>query len=217
MVMHAETAFDDAWERGEREPDTGVTDQPQISAEHPDPRRITEALAAVRNRPPPKDPSSIGCLAAIGATVVMVLLPLVARFTGLSSTALWIIGAGMGVTVLFGGLLGIFGGAFVRGAVASDVGEAIDELAAAYPNGDPGILLQAAVRILDGSTVSTGPATVETFDRKQVAERLGDALAYLLSVERILLQQDEIYPCFTLLESASGDRDGGWQWMEDET
>ena len=118
---------------------------------------------------------------------------------------------------MFGGLLGIFGGAFVRGAVASDVGEAIDELAAAYPNGDPGILLQAAVRILDGSTVSTGPATVETFDRKQVAERLGDALAYLLSVERILLQQDEIYPCFTLLESAFGDRDGGWQWMEDET
>jgi hypothetical protein len=39
---------------------------------------------------------------------------------------------------------------------------------------------------------------------------LGDALAYVLQVERILLQRKEIYPGFD-------DRDGGWQWMEDET
>jgi len=190
-----------------------MTDQPRS----PDPRRIVEALAAVRNRPPPKDPSSIGRIAAIVALVAMALLPLVARFTALSSTALWGTGVALGLTLLFGGLLGIFGGGFVRGAVAHDVDEAIDRLVAGYPQGDTAILLQAAVCILDGSTVSTGPVTVGTFDRKEVAERLGDALGYVLEVEGLLLQRKEIYPCFTLLEAASDDRDGGWPWMEDET
>ena len=109
------------------------------------------------------------------------------------------------MTVLGGGLLGIFGSGFFRGAVAGDAEEAIDQLVAAYPYGDPAILLQAAVRILDQSTVSTGPTTVETFDSEEVAVRLGDALAFVLQVERILLQRKEIYPCFTLLEPAFGD------------
>ena len=65
--------------------------------------------------------------------------------------------------------------------------------------------------------MSTGPTTVGTFDRGEVAERLGDALAYVLQVERVLLQRKETYPCFTLLEPAFGDRDGGWLWLEDET
>ncbi|MCZ6856453.1 MAG: hypothetical protein O7F70_00495 [Gemmatimonadetes bacterium] len=206
-----------AWERGKLEGDAAVADQPRISPEITDPRRIVAALTAVRNRPPPKDPSSIGCTAAIVATIAILLLPLAARWTALSSTALWGIGVALGLTVLGGGLLGIFGSGFVRGAVAGDAEEAIDQLVAAYPYGDPEILRQAAVRILDQSTVSTGPTTVGTFDRGEVAARLGDALAYVLQVERILLERKEIYPCFTLLEPEFGDRDGGWPWMDDET
>ena len=104
----------------------------------------------------------------------------------------------------------------LRGAVAADVEEAIDQLVAAYPHGDPAIMRQAAVLILDQSTVSTGPTTVGTFERGEVAVRLGDALSYMLQVERILLERNEIYPCFTLLDPSFSDRDGGWQWMDDE-
>ena len=184
--------------RGELEA-PGVTDQPRISREKPDPRRIVAALAAVRNRPPPKDPSSIGCLGAMVAAVGIVLLLLMPP-TSLSSIARWGIGATLGLIALGGSMLGIFGSGFVRGGVAGDVEEAIDQLLAAYPNGDPAILRQAAVRILDQSMVSTGPTTVGTFDSEEVAVRLGDALSYVLEVERILLERNEIYPCFTMLE-----------------
>ncbi len=197
--------------------DTGVADQPRISPDIADPRQIIAALTAVRNRPPPRDPSWMGCIGAIVATVALALLPLVAGWTALSSTALWAIGIALGVTVLGGGLLGIFGSGFFRGAVAGDAEEAIDQLVAAYPYGDPAILLQATVRILAQSTVSTGPTTVETFDSGEVAVRLGDALAYVLQVERILLQRKEIYPCFTLLEPAFGDPEADGPPMEDET
>ncbi len=144
------------------------------------------------------------------------MLPLLARWTGWSSTALWGIGVALGLTVLGGGLLGFYGSGFVRGAVADDAEEAIDQLVAAYPDGDPAILRQAAVRILAQSSVSTGPVTVETYDREEVAVRLGDALGYVLRVERILLQRSEIYPNFTLPRPAFDVRDGGWEWMEDE-
>ncbi len=194
-----------------------MPDQSKISPELADPRLIVEALTAVRNRPPPRDPSSIGCIGAIVATIGIALLPLVARWTALSSGALWGIGVALGLTVLGGGLLGIFGSGFDRGAVADDAEEAIDQLVAAYPHGDPAIIRHAAVRILNQSSVSTGPVTVETFDREEVAARLGDALAYVLQVESILLERNEIYPCFTLPEPGSDDRDGGWQWMDDET
>ncbi len=216
-VLQAMGADLEAWERGQLEGDAGVADQPRISPDLTDPRLILAALTAVRNRPPPKDPSWIGCIGAIVAIVGIAMLPLVARWTEWSSTALWGIGIGLGVTVLGGGLLGFFGSGFVRGAVAGDAEEAIDQLVAAYPNGDPAILLQAAVRILDQSSVSTGPVTVETFDSREVAVRLGDALAYVLQVERILLQRKEIYPCFTLLEPAFGDPKADWPPTEDET
>jgi len=51
--------------------------------------------------------------------------------------------------------------------------------------------------------VSTGPVTVETFDAKEVAIRLGPALNYVLGIERFLLQRREIYPVFTMLEERS--------------
>ena len=203
----------ETWERGELERDAGAADRPRISPELTDPRLIVAALTKVRNRPPPKDPSWLGCIGAILAIVGIAMLPLVARWTGWSSTALWGIGVALGVAVLGGVLLGFFGSGFVRGAVASDADEAISQLLVAYPHGDPAIIRQAVVRILRQSSVSTGPVTVETFDRKEVATRLGDALAYVLQVERILLQRKEIYPCFTLPDD---DRDGGWQWMDDE-
>ncbi|MCH7717500.1 MAG: hypothetical protein IH876_15315 [Gemmatimonadetes bacterium] len=216
VVLQEMGADLEAWERDELEAGAGVADKRRISPEIADPRLIVAALTAVRNRPPPKDPSSLGCIGAIIAAVAIALLPLVARWTAWSSTALWGIGVALGVAVVGGSLLGIFGGGFGRGAVAGDAEEAIDQLVAAYPYGDPAIMRQAAVLILDQSTVSTGPTTVGTFERAEVAVRLGNALSYVLQVERILLERNEIYPCFTLLDPSFSDRDGGWQWMDDE-
>jgi hypothetical protein len=192
----------EAWERGEIDAGVGMVDRSPYSAEMADPRKIVASLQAVRRRSSPKDTTLIGCFVALGAAVALLLLPLLARWTPLPSTVLWGIGIILAVIVLVGGLFRVFGGAFVRGGVAADVEEAIDQLVAEFPGGDPAILRQAAIRILVQSTVSSGPTTVGAFDRNDVARRLGNALAYVLLVERILLKRDKIYPCFTLLDSA---------------
>ena len=177
-----------------------MTTEARFPEEAADPSEIVRTLAEVRKRPPPKDLSSLGCMVAIAAIVVIVLMPFPDRVTGLLPVAPLVIGIGLGVTAFLAGLLGIFGGGFVRGGVIGDVEEAIVELIEAYPDGNPAVLRSAAVRILDQTMVSTGPASIETFNRVEVAERLGNALGYVMQVERILLQRDEIYPCFTLLD-----------------
>ena len=127
-------------------------------------------------------------------------MPFMGRGFDLSSGAMLGLGITLGIVALVGGVYGIFGGGFVRGAITGDVAEAIEELMVEWPDGDPTMIREAAIRILDGSTVSTGPVTVETFDAKEVAIRLGPALTYVLGIERFLLKRREIYPVFTMLE-----------------
>ena len=43
--------------------------------------------------------------------------------------------------------------------------------------------------------------SVETFDAKEVAIRLGSALNHGRGIERFLLERQETYPVFTMLES----------------
>ena len=161
-------------------------------------QEIMDTLARLRDRPPPSDPSSAGCVVAIVAMVTLVLVPFIGRAVDLSGGAMLRIG--IGLVALVAGLLGIFGGGFVRGAVVADVEEAIEELIVEWPDGDPAVIREAAIRILDQRSVSTGPVTVETFDAKEVAIRLGPALNHVLGIERFLLERQEIYPVFTMLE-----------------
>ncbi len=126
-------------------------------------------------------------------------MPFIGRGFDLSSGAMLGIGVVLGLVALLGGLLGFFGGGFFRGAIATDAEEAIEELMVEWPDGDPAVIREAAIRILDQSTVSTGPVTVETFDAEEVAIRLGPALNYVLGIERFLLERQEIYPVFTML------------------
>ena len=166
-------------------------------------QEIINTLASLRDRPPPTDPSSGGCVAAIVAIITLVLMPFIGRGFDLSSGAMLGLGIALGLVVLLGGLLGIFGSGFYRGAIASDAEDAIQELMVEWPDGDPAVIREAAITILDQSTVSTGPATVETFNAKEVAIRLGPALNYVLGIERFLLERQEIYPVFTLLKGRS--------------
>ena len=125
-------------------------------------------------------------------------MPFVGRAFDLSGGVMLGLGLALGLVTLVGGFLGIYGGGFFRGAIATDVEEAVQELMAEWPDGDPTIIREAAIRILDQSTVSTGPVTVGTFDAKEVAIRLGPALNYVLGIERFLLKRQEIYPVFTM-------------------
>ncbi len=163
-------------------------------------QEIIDTLERLRDGPPPSDPSSAGCVAAIVAIITLVLMPFFGQGFGLSSGAMLGIGSALGLVALIGGIFGIFGGALPRGAVIAEVEDAIQELMVEWPDGDPAVIREAAIKILDGSMVSTGPVSVETFDAEEVAIRLGPALKYVLGIERFLLKRQEIYPVFTMLE-----------------
>jgi len=174
--------------------DAGSENESVMSAET---RAIVADLRRVRDRPPPADPGSGGCVVAIVAIVTAVLIPFIGMAFSLSGGAMLGIGLSLGAIAVAGMLLGAFGGGFDSGAVARDVEEAIGELLTEYPDGDERALRQAAIRVLDGAYVSTGPTAVSAFDVAEVAERLGDALPYVERIERVLLEQQEIYPVFT--------------------
>jgi hypothetical protein len=130
--------------------------------------------------------------------IALVLLPPVLSYgTELSPRLIFTTGAVLAITALISGLLGVFGGGFVSGAIVADVKEAVEQLIAEYPDGDPDLIAEAAVRILDGAYSTTGPSTVHTFDRGEVAGQLGNALDYLIRVEKVLCDHEEIYPVFT--------------------
>ncbi len=162
-------------------------------------QEIIDTLERLRDGPPPSDPSSAGCVTAIVAIITLVLMPFIGRGFDLSSGAMLGIGLGLGLVALLGGTFGIFGGMLPRGAAVAEAEEAIQELMVEWPDGDPAVIREAAIRILDGSTVSTGSVTVETFDAKEVAIRLGPALNYVIGIERFLLERQEIYSVFTML------------------
>ena len=146
----------------------------------------------------PQDPSPAGCITSILAIIALVLLPVISSTPVLSSGLLIGVAIGLSLVAVIGALVNVLGGGFVRGAVVSDVEEAVTQLIEAFPNGDARVMCEAAVRLFDGSIVSTGPVSVEGFDRHEVQRRLGDALPFVIAVERILLKRNEIYPCFTL-------------------
>ncbi len=162
-------------------------------------------LRRVRDRPPPSDPRSAGCVVAIVALVTLALLPFIRPALSLSGGTVLAVGVGLAAIALVGVLIGFFGGGFVAGSVASDVEEAIDELLAGDSAGDEDTVRQAAIRILDGAHVSTGPTTVGTFNVRKVATRLGDALPVVERIERVLLERQQIYPVFTMLKGEGGD------------
>jgi hypothetical protein len=142
---------------------------------------------------------------AIVAVVALALLPFMGPALSLSGAAKLAIGLGLAAIALVGVLVGFLGGGFVAGAVAEDVEKAIPELLAAHSQGDQEAVRQAAIRVLDGAHVSTGPTTVGTFDVRKVAERLGDALPVVERIERVLLERQQIYPVFTMLKGEGAD------------
>lgn len=163
---------------------------------------LTE-LERQRQRRRPVDPSGAGCTVAIVALVTAVLTPFTGRAFALSGTAMLAIGGGMAALALVGGLVGLFGGGRVQGAVAAEVEASVQVLAAEYPEGDRERWRAAAVHLLADALVTTPRGTVPTFDPEQVATRLGPALAYVEDLERFLVERGEVEPVFTV-DGAAG-------------
>ena len=160
-------------------------------------RAILASLRRLREAPPPSNPASPGCFAALVAIAGLVALPFVAPRFSIGSATTWIIAAGLALVLVVGALLSVFGGSFVTGGIASDADEAAEQLIAEFPDGDVAGMREAAVRILGGANSSQGPTTVNTFDAHEMAERLGAALPYVKRIERFLLKEQQIYPVFT--------------------
>ena len=161
-------------------------------------KAVLRELRRLRDEPPPKNPSSGGCAVAFAAVVALSVVFVFGDSIGLPPALRVWLGVGLGLATVAGGLLSVFGAGFVRGAIIADVEAAIARLTEESRGGDRSVIREATVRILDGSTVSIGPTTVETFDHREVAARLGPGLDYVVRVERYLLSRKEIYPVFTL-------------------
>ncbi len=158
---------------------------------------IMADLRELRERPPPSDPSAGGCLVAFLALGGLIALPLVGPALSWGPAVTRPVAIVLAIALGVGSLLRVFGGGFARGAVFSDVEEAVDQLVAEFPDGDERVIRQGAIRILDGASVSYGPTTTETFEPDEMALRLGPALPYVARIERFLLEKEEIYPVFT--------------------
>jgi len=162
-----------------------------------DPEAALEELRRLRDRPPPSDPSSGGCALAAVAIIAIVLMPFIGRGFDLPGRVMGTAGAALGLIALVGGLVGIFGGGRARGGQLSEALAALDALPELYAAGDREASLRAAVTVLDGALVTYGPKTVSAFDPDEAARRLGPALDYVMRVERVLVQRNEIAPVFT--------------------
>ncbi|MBT6694725.1 MAG: hypothetical protein HOB12_03615 [Gemmatimonadales bacterium] len=173
------------------------------SSTRPESEAVFDALVAFRDEPPPSDPTSVGCVVAIIAIIVLVFMPVSVRFTTVAPSTIGLIGLGVAAVVVIGTLIGIFGGGTVRSGRAADVEKAVQVLVDGFPGADLATLTRAAVRVLDQSTTSAGPSTLPTFDAKEVAADLGDVLPFVVDVERILLERDAVHPCFTQLDPPS--------------
>lgn len=158
---------------------------------------VLAELERQRLRRRPVDPSGAGCTVAIVALLTAVLTPFAGRAFALSGAAMLAIGGGMAALALVSGLVGLFGGGRVHGAVAAAVEASVQVLAAEYPEGHPERWRAAAVHLLADALVPTPRGTVPTFDPEQVGPRLGPALAYVEDVERFLVERGEVEPVFT--------------------
>lgn len=157
---------------------------------------ILAELARFRDEPPPGDPTSAGCVIAMVTIVAIVLMPFVGQGFDLSSNTMLAIGVTLGAITVVGGAFGIFGDFFRRRTDAL-LDKRVSAIATYYPDGDQSRLLAETVRLLDGAYVVRGPATVPTFDSREVASRLGDALPYVERIEGFLKERREIYGVFT--------------------
>jgi hypothetical protein len=157
---------------------------------------IMAELGRARDEPPLGDAASAGCVLAMVSIIAIVLMPFAGSGFDLSSDQMLAIGVTLGVITVVGGAFGIFGGSLLSRTEAR-LEKRISSIESHYRDGDRSRLLAETVRLLDGAYVSRGPKTVQAFDPRETASRLGDALPYVERIEIFLVEKREINGVFT--------------------
>jgi hypothetical protein len=151
------------------------------------------------DEPPPAPRREIGCMTAIVAIVLAVAGPPVLRWLGIDLHP----GLRLALGIVLG--LAVLGGAFVGLVLVSSryshahqsANAAAAWLAQNGAGGDPAERRKQAVTLLFHAYCSDGPSTSTTIDFEATRRQLGNALPYVLSVERALRTELKIYPVFT--------------------
>jgi len=165
---------------------------------------VREALREVEATPAPADRAPLGCVIALPGFVLLLVFPVVGRMMhagrGLAEIVL-----GLGVVLLVVGL-GIWftSGGMVRKHASAAAEAALRELER-EDQADREVLLRAATLLLTNAYTTYGPSMVASTDFADARARLGKRLSLVVAVERMLLDEDAIYPAFTRAEEAGGE------------
>lgn len=138
---------------------------------------------------------------ALPGFLLLLVVPVLGRRLGLPSGAavpLLVVG---GALLAVGLVLWLGAGGFARGRVTTAAEAALRVLEAGEE--DHEVLLRAATLLLCNAWATHGPSTVEAFDFTAARARLGARLELVMAVEGALLDEEVIYPVFTV------DGDGG--------
>jgi hypothetical protein len=138
----------------------------------------------------PPNVGPVGCAVAILAGAVLIVLP---RVLG-THLPFWL-KIPLVVVVIAGFVFHQFGGSGGRNLMRGRVERALTVLGGAA---DPDQRRVAAVALLHNAHDTRGPAMSSVYDREEVRIRLGGALAEVIVVERVLREERNIYPVFTL-------------------
>ncbi len=155
---------------------------------------LEAALWEVRNEEPDGPPGSAGCAAAAVALLAFVLMPVVARVTPLSGSALFWLGAGLLAVAVVGGALAFHDRSPAESEGADALAEAVRR---AWDAADAAALRRSTVALLDAYVETVGPTRRRTFEPGEMRARLGPAAAYVEEVERILVARGVLGRCFT--------------------
>lgn len=164
---------------------------------------VREALEEIRASPGPRDRTSLGCVVALPGFAILLVFPLAGRMLAVGSGVGTVV-IGIGVVLLVVGLAIWFSaGGFVRGHSTAAAEAALRRLEGGER--DREVLLRAATLLLVHAHVGYGPTTTQSFDFQAARSRLGERIALVIAVERSLLEEDAIYPVFTLGEEGGTD------------
>ena len=160
---------------------------------------IAEEWKRLEDKPPPAGRREMGCMTVVIAAVLFLAGPYLLRWLGIELPG----GVKIVVSVLLG--LAVLVGAFfslilVSGRYAHDSRRAEAALAWLAQNGVGGTAEERrrqAVALLYYAYCTDGPSTTNTIDFEEARTRLGDALPYVMTVERALRTDQKIYPVFT--------------------
>ena len=162
-----------------------------------------QAIAAewkrLQDQPPPPARREMGCMTVVIAVVLFLAGPYLLRWLGidLPSGVKIVASALLGLAVLVGAFFSLI---LVSGRYAHDsrrAEAALDWLAQNGAKGSAEERRAHAVALLYYAYCVDGPTTTNTIDFEKARLRLGDALPYVMTVERALRTDQKIYPVFT--------------------